>query len=870
MLLEGRCYEREAVPYKTLDGIVDALSRRFSRLTANEVAALLPARSASLGQVFPVMLRVQQVAKEHASMTVAADPYDLRQRAFAALRELLIRIAERRPTIIAIDDLQWADEDGLRALAEILRPPDPPSLLFVGTFRVAAAGESPALAKLRAALPGNVRVIALEKLAHAETRQLAETILRRVDNPDADSDRIAREANGHPLFVEELARHLATSGSHAEVRLDDAIRSRVARFDAKTREMAELVAIAGKPLPQEVVATAAHVEPGEFHRRAATLRASNIARTGGTRWADAIEPYHDRVREAVLAQLEPERRRALHEALATAFEASPPTDAETLATHWREAGNIARALQYATKAGDQAARSFAFDRAAQWYEEALGLLPAHTEERRALHVKLGDALANAGRGAFAAPHFESAAEASSPNEALALRWRAADQLIRCGNLDRGRAVARGVLAAVGVRVPTTLPGAIVALLWSRFILTLRGLRFRERDPRQLTAQQVTRLDALLSLGISFAVIDPVIGVVLSTRALVRALSAGDIERIVRAMAMVGGSSAAEGGRAWRRAQGLFLRAAGLAEKSGSLPSRVFATSLAGIGLYLNGRFRDAAENLRRTLELLQDGSTGLVQERVSSHLFLIRTLTLLGEFKEHRRHQEDGLRDAIRRGDTYGAVNMRVGFMSYAYLAADRPDLASGHLDAALAEWTEHGFTVIHSEAGSARGCIARYRGDARTAYAAAIENWRQSRRSFLWRVQLIRVMASHEAVMASLAMLRQGFGRTGDLLRTVEGALKGIERESLSWALPLAQSGRAGIALHKGSRDEALSLLDAAVRGFEAHDMRGYAAAGRYHAAGLRGDNAEKRRALDYFAREDVVRPEQMIGALIEPFSEA
>jgi tetratricopeptide (TPR) repeat protein len=819
------------------------------------------------------MLRVQQVAKEHASMAVAADPYELRQRAFASLRELLIRIAERRPTIIAIDDLQWADEDGLRALAEILRPPDPPSLLFVGTVRVAAAGESAALSRLRAALPGDVHVIALEKLAHAETRQLAETILRRVDHPDADAERIAREANGHPLFVEELARHLASSGRHEEVRLDDAIRSRVARFDAKTREMAELVAVAGKPLPQEVVATAAHVEPGEFHRRAATLRASNIARTGGTRWADAIEPYHDRVREAVLAQLEPERRRALHEALATAFEASPPTDAETLATHWREAGNIARALQHATRAGDQAAQSFAFDRAAQWYEEALGLLPAQpaqTEERRALHVRLGDALANAGRGAFAAPHFEAAAEASSPNEALELRWRAADQLIRCGHLDRGRAVARRVLAAVGVRVPTTLPGAIVALLWSRFILTLRGLRFRERDPRQLTAQQVTRLDACLSLGISFGMIDPVIGFVLITRALLRALSAGDIERIVRAMAMVGGSTASEGGRTWRRAEGLFLRAARLAEKSGSLPSRVFATGLAGIGLYLNGRFRDAAGNLRRTLELLQDGSTGLVHERVSSHLFLIRTLTFLGEFKEHRRQQQDALRDAIRRGDTYGAVNMRVGFMSYAYLAADRPDLASTHLDAALAEWTEHGFTIIHSEAGSSRGCIARYRGDARTAHAAAIENWRQSRRSFLWRVQLIRVLTSYEAAMASLAMLRKGFGRTDDLLRTVEGALKVIERESLSWALPLALSGRAGIALHRGSRDEALSLLDAAVRGFEAHDMLGYAAAGRYHAAGLRGDTAEKRRALDYFASEDVVRPERMICTLIEPSSQA
>src|SRR5208283_871854 len=68
MLLEGRCYERETVPYKTLDGITDALSRRLSRMSKEEAGALLPTRCAILGQVFPVMLNVPQVARAHAAM----------------------------------------------------------------------------------------------------------------------------------------------------------------------------------------------------------------------------------------------------------------------------------------------------------------------------------------------------------------------------------------------------------------------------------------------------------------------------------------------------------------------------------------------------------------------------------------------------------------------------------------------------------------------------------------------------------------------------------------------------------------------------------------------------------------------------------
>src|SRR5208337_4721742 len=104
--------------------------------------------------------------------------------------------------------------------------------------------------------------------------------------------------------------HVALGGSaRDDVKLDDAIWSRILQLEGPTRKMAELVAIAGKPIPQEVAAAAAQVEPAEFARRSATLRVANLVRTGGARWADAIEPYHDRVREAVLARTAPERRR---------------------------------------------------------------------------------------------------------------------------------------------------------------------------------------------------------------------------------------------------------------------------------------------------------------------------------------------------------------------------------------------------------------------------------------------------------------------------------------------------------------------------------------------------------------------------------
>ncbi len=419
MLLEGRCYERETVPYKTLDGIADALSRRLSRLPEDEVAALLPTRCALLAQAFPVMLHVPQVAREHAAMAPNFDPHELRKRAFEALRELFVRLATRRATVIVIDDLQWADDDGLRALAEILRPPDAPPLLLLGTVRTNPGRADAGLDRVLATIPGETQVVELESLGPKDARDLAVALLRKGDVASSDPEAIATEAGGHPLFIEELARHVGLGGVATEdgptphrgqplrVKLDDAIWSRVVHLEPAAREVAELVAVAGKPVPQEIVAAAARIEPGEFTRRAGALRVGNLVRTGGARWADAIEPYHDRVREAVLGQLEAPRRRALHEALAIAFEALVARRSGDARDPLARSGNGSRAAKYATAAGDEASKAFAFDRAAQWYEQALTLSPEGPPQE--LRIKLADALASAGRGALAAKHFEIAA-----------------------------------------------------------------------------------------------------------------------------------------------------------------------------------------------------------------------------------------------------------------------------------------------------------------------------------------------------------------------------------------------------------------------------------------------------------------------------
>src|SRR5262249_42905137 len=159
------------------------------------------------------------------------------------------------------------------------------------------------------------------------------------------------------------------------------------------------------------------------------LRVAHLVRTAGTRGSDTIEPYHDRVRAAVLRHLPADARQKLHRRLALALESSPREESEALALHWEGAGGSERAGACAARAAALAAEALAFDRAASLYRRSLELRPDVGEHTRKLRMSLAEALANAGRGAEAARAYLEAAEGDSGAQALDARRKAAEQFL---------------------------------------------------------------------------------------------------------------------------------------------------------------------------------------------------------------------------------------------------------------------------------------------------------------------------------------------------------------------------------------------------------------------------------------------------------
>ncbi|HET7505965.1 MAG TPA: protein kinase, partial [Kofleriaceae bacterium] len=230
VVLAGRCYERESVPYKALDGVVDELTGFLGATLAAELPDLLPPGVGSLAQVFPVLRQILTVARA-AMPTDDREPQLVRAEASAALRELLRRIATRYPLVLVIDDLHWTDSDSLQLVRELLRQPGAPPVLLIATLRDTHVGPVP-ISELEQALPVTepAHDIRLGALAADDAEQLVSRLADGIDALAAiDARAIARDAGGHPMFIRELMQHVALwKGDKPELpRIEDAIRARI-------------------------------------------------------------------------------------------------------------------------------------------------------------------------------------------------------------------------------------------------------------------------------------------------------------------------------------------------------------------------------------------------------------------------------------------------------------------------------------------------------------------------------------------------------------------------------------------------------------------------------------------------------------------
>jgi hypothetical protein len=890
LVLAGRCYERESVPYKGLDSLIDALSSHLGGLADAELQALLPPDFAAVARLFPVLLRLR-AAGDQVHQIAALDPVELRRRAVGALRRLLEQLALRRPLLLCIDDLQWGDLDSSSLLLDLLRPPDPPPFLLLLCYRSDAADQSEPLRRLLTGLaqPGAVqelRELSVQALAPDEARTLARSGLGETAE-ERLVDAIARESGGSPFFVDALVRHVSSQAFRpasdrqepgtppAEVlarglavNLEDAIAARIIALPPPARALLQLVATAAGPVEPLVVLRAAALS-GDQESTLQHLRAQCLVQATGAAAGDRIEIYHDRIREVTLATMDAEQRRDCHLRLACALEASGTSDPEALFLHYSRAERRDRAGNYAVRAAENAARALAFDRAASLFRSALDCLPADATPalRLPLQLSLGDALANAGRGAEAAAEYLAGCPLADTGPAIELRRRAAEQLLRTGHLDEGLAELRTVLAVVDLDLAATPRRALMSLLGRRVQARLRGLRFRQRAASQVPPAVLAQIDVCWSAALGLGLTDNIRGADFQTRNLLLSLRAGEPYRIARALAMEAAFAATGGAATAARSRQLASQARALAETVDSPHALALALFAEAMTAYQLGNWRDSFAGFERCAHLYQERCTGVAFELAAVQRFAVDALFNLGELAELQRRVPGHLHAAERRGDRYGAAEMRTGLPGAAWLVVDRADEARAQVEEAMRGWSQHSFHLQHYYDALARAHIDLYSGAAAAAHQRFTALWPHLRRHMLLRIQAVRIEATYTRGKVALAAAAASTAAAEPLLREAERAAARLDRESSPARQPLADALRAGIARQRGQEAQALSRLAAASAGFARAGMKAHAAATRWQHGALLGgaDGAvQVADALRFFRDQVVVRPEAFAAILI------
>jgi hypothetical protein len=227
LVLAGRCYEREAVPYKTLDTLIDALTGALLRLPPTQLGALLPDDITALARLFPVLRRVPQIAEPIHRRFQPTDPQELRRRGWNALRVLLTRLATQRPLVIVVDDLQWGDDDSVGFLVELIARADRPPLLLVLLHRTEDR-DGAILSAIHKRITGgsivpDVRTLEVLPLALDEATDLVATLSGLPGGSSEWAESLVRDAGGNTLFLSELARSAVSANGAAT--LDELLRA---------------------------------------------------------------------------------------------------------------------------------------------------------------------------------------------------------------------------------------------------------------------------------------------------------------------------------------------------------------------------------------------------------------------------------------------------------------------------------------------------------------------------------------------------------------------------------------------------------------------------------------------------------------------
>ena len=325
-------------------------------------------------------------------------PEELRRRQLAALTNWVMAGAKAQPLVLAFEDLHWADPTTLDVLRGIAERGTPVPLYIVATTRP----------EFRPAwgMRSHHGTISLAPLDRAQVREMvAELSARHALARDVVDD-VAARTGGVPLFVEEVTRLLLEGGQGGIQVIPPTLQqSLMARLDrlGPAREVAQVGSVIGRGFSYKLLKAVAGMDNAPLEAALEKLSDADIVLVEGVLPESDYRFKHALIQDAAYENLLKSRRQVLHrrvaEILRDRFADRAATEPEVLAHHFTQAGLTDDAIEWWSKAGDQALRRSAFEeaiahlgKAIEMADEAGESAPRAADRRLKLQTSLGHAV----------------------------------------------------------------------------------------------------------------------------------------------------------------------------------------------------------------------------------------------------------------------------------------------------------------------------------------------------------------------------------------------------------------------------------------------------------------------------------------------
>lgn len=370
---------------------------------------------------------------EHLTKLVQRDPPAPGELKLAAIFDeylnVLCNLAQQHPLLVLLDDLQWADTASINLLFHIGRRIQAGRILLIASYRaeevvLAEDDRGGMLARALAEFKrqyGDIWIdlgTATERHGRAFVDAYLDTEHNRLAEPFRKA--LFEHTGGHPLFTVELCRSLQERGilvrdpdHHWQVqgvlnwndlpaRVEGVVEARLGRLDEDQRAALLAAAVEGEEFTLQVVAEVCGKDEHWMLRQvsAEAGQANRLVREIGVSTINGRRLYHYRFshglyRDYLYQHLDGINRQWLHGQVGAALERFYADKADMIATrlgwHYREAGEIEKAIHYLLLAGDQAHARYAYTEAILFYQQAVNLLKESADYNRAARslLKMG-------------------------------------------------------------------------------------------------------------------------------------------------------------------------------------------------------------------------------------------------------------------------------------------------------------------------------------------------------------------------------------------------------------------------------------------------------------------------------------------------